>query len=74
MNPIVAVVLVTLTGPGGQRIDINPHEVVSVREPRDADHFAPGVKCLIHMADGKVVTVIETCTTVLERLEEEGRE
>jgi hypothetical protein len=57
-----------------QRIDINPREVVSVREPRDADHFAPGVKCLLHMADSKVVMVIESCAVVLEKLEEEGRE
>jgi hypothetical protein len=75
MGPtILAVVLVQLSGPDGQWIDVNPREVVSVREPRVAEHFAPGIKCLLHMTDGKIITVVEDCETVRGKLTEEGRE
>ena len=59
---ILALHLVRLTGLDNQPIDVNPEEVTNVRPPRGTDigHFGPGVKCLVFMADGKPLTVIET--------------
>lgn len=65
---LLALHLVILTGPENQQIFVNPAEVVTIRRPRGPDHFDPSVKCLLHMADGKFVAVIETCETVTERL------
>jgi hypothetical protein len=62
--------LVILTGPDGQVIQVNPDTVITVRPPRGNEHFHPEIKCLIHTADGKIVTVTEDCDTVRERLEE----
>ena len=67
----VAVALVQLTGPDSQRIDVNPAEVTSVREPRgvDAGHWAKGTRCLVVMASGKFIAVAEDCASVRQRLE-----
>lgn len=58
--------LIELHGPGGQFVEINPEEIVSLREPRAGDHFAFGIKCLIFTSDGKYTGVIETCAQVAE--------
>jgi hypothetical protein len=68
---VVVITLVQLTGPDGkQRIDINPTEVTSIREPHGVDqgHWAKGTNCLVVMADGKFITVSEDCATVRQRL------
>jgi hypothetical protein len=67
---LVAIALVTLAGPDGQRIDVNPAEVVSVREPREsqAEHFDPSIKCVLQTADGKLIAVVTDCATVRQRL------
>jgi len=70
----VAVLLVQLTGPDDQRIEVNPHEIVSVRAPRGPEHFAKGVRCVLHTTDGKFIAVVEDCDTVLQRLGEEAQE
>jgi hypothetical protein len=66
MNEVLlALSLVVLTGPQGQKIEINPHAVVTIRTARnERGTFAPGIKCLIHTADGKIVHVIEDCEMV----------
>lgn len=64
---LVAVVLVMLTGVGGQRIEVNPAEVVSIRPQRG--NLAGGVQCLIHTTDGKYISVVETCEIVRGKLE-----
>jgi hypothetical protein len=66
------VVWIAVTGPGGQRIEINAAQIVTTRTPRDADaaHFGPGVRCLIHTTDGKFVAVLETCDAVQTLLQE----
>lgn len=66
----VLVALVMLTGPDQQPIELNPQQVVTVRPPRGNEHFAPGVHCLIHTTDGKIVAVLEDCPTVRGLLEE----
>ena len=71
-GPILAYLLLQLHGPNGQIIDINPHEVSSLREPQRGadDHFAKGVRCLIKMSNGAVNAVIEDCNTIRIMIEE----
>ena len=59
-----------LTGPDNQTIEIQTPHIVTTRPPRGNEHFHPSVKCLLHMADGKVVTVIQTCEEVRQMREE----
>ena len=67
---ILALALVTFSGPDGQRIDVNPADVVTVRQPRgsESDHFDPDIKCLISTVDGKFIAVTTDCATVRQRL------
>jgi uncharacterized protein YlzI (FlbEa/FlbD family) len=69
---ILAFHLVQFTGVDGQEIDINPQEIVSVREvrPSETQHFDKKIKCIIHTSDGKFIAVTEDCGTVRNRLEE----
>lgn len=68
----VSVSFVVLTGVSGQEIIVNPAAVVSVRVPRDGEHFGVGVRCLLTTVDGKFIAVVEPCSTVWERLLEGG--
>jgi hypothetical protein len=61
--------LLQLTGPDGQHVEVNPAEIVTLREVTKNEHFAPGTKCLIHTSDGKFVAVQETCEKVHEQLD-----
>jgi hypothetical protein len=67
---VATIQLVTLTGPNGQRIEVNANEIVSVRQPRSSDHFAIGTHCLINTTDRNAVAVQETCEAVLKIIEE----
>jgi len=66
-------VLIELHGPGGQTFDINVAEVVELRTPRDEDHFARGVQCIVNTSDGKYSAVSEDCDTVRRMIEGEPR-
>jgi hypothetical protein len=67
---ILALHLLRLTGPDHQIVDINPAEIVSIRQPRGSDtHFHKDVRCLIHTADGKFIAVVEDCDSVRDQLE-----
>ena len=71
MIPIfyVAMELVVLTGPDNQEILVQPSQVVTVRRPREHEgHFPEGVRCIVHLADGKFITVVEPCDVVRELL------
>jgi ketosteroid isomerase-like protein len=67
---VLVFAFVTLTGPQNQKIDVNPNEVVTIRNNRTeaGSYFADGVRCLIHTTDGKIVNVVEDCDTVRARL------
>jgi len=67
---VTALRLVVLHGPNGQRVEINPEQVISIREPRGQDkgHFHQGVKCLIFTSDAKMTGVLEDCETVEHKL------
>src|SRR5215831_9378637 len=50
---ILALILVEFHGPSGQRLEINPAAVSSLREPIDIrSHLAPGAHCVIVMSNG----------------------
>ena len=67
---LIVLQLITLTGPGGQKIEVNLNEIVSVREPRHSDHFAAGTHCAINTTDQKVVAVQDRCDVVLRAIED----
>jgi hypothetical protein len=61
----------TLTTGDHNPVTINVDQVVSVRNAQPArDHVQKNVHCIIHTADGKFITVIETCVEVRHLLEE----
>jgi hypothetical protein len=47
---------------------LNPDQIINLREPRNASHFAPGTRCLILTADGKLLTTAESCDAVRRKL------
>jgi hypothetical protein len=67
----VAVALVEFHGPAGHRIEINPAEVSSLREPMDIPrgHWARGTRCVIIMTNRMFNAVAEDCLTVEQKLE-----
>ena len=66
---ITALKLVVFHGPDGHLIEINPDEVVSLREPREMErHFHKEIRCLIFTSDGKFTGVTEDCIEVAMRL------
>ena len=69
---IAAFHLIQLHGPDGQEIDINPHEIASLREPSSISegHFPKGIRCVIVMTNGRFNLVVENCNTVKIMTEE----
>jgi hypothetical protein len=67
MGPL-ALVLIMLTGPGGQVVKINPDEVVSLRSPRSTDHMPRSVHCMVFTTDTKFIGVEETCAEADDKL------
>lgn len=63
---LIAASLITLHAPRHTRVDLNPAEVVMLREPKDAGLIAreAGAGCVIVTADGRFVSVVETCAQV----------
>ena len=68
---LLILALVELTGPENQRIEINPEQVVTLRKPRGAEHFAVGIQCIVNTVDGKFILVKENCSTVQKKLKGE---
>jgi len=66
----VAILLVSFSGPTGQRIDVNPSQVTSVRDPQEVSHahIAKGTHCLLGISNGKIIAVREDCDAVREQL------
>jgi len=66
--------LIVLHTLDGREIDVNPAQITSMREakPDDASgkYFANGVRCMISAADGKFISVVETCAAVRQKIEE----
>ena len=73
---IPIIILITLHGPNGQEIDINPNEVSSIRELSSSvpeGHFPKGTRCLVIMSNNRVTAVNEDCGTVRALLEGEHK-
>jgi hypothetical protein len=68
--------LLLVHAPDGQVIEINPHEISSIREPRNTEgqHWQKDVHCILSMTNGKFIAVVEDCNTVTERFEEALKE
>ena len=63
---VVAVALLQFTGPTGARIDLNPQEISSIRDPRASPvgHWGKGTNCIVVMNNGKFIAVAENCDEV----------
>ena len=73
MNWVVAeVFLLLLHAPDGQEYRIASEQVTSLHAPRPSGdkHFVSTVHCLVNLADGKFVSVVETCPEVAKKLAE----
>ena len=71
---LIVIKLLMLHGSVGQEIDVNPDEIVTLREPRvDEGHLPRGTRCIVNMSDGKFNAVREECSTVRDMIEEIGK-
>ena len=72
MTWLLAYVFLSLHGPGGQEIDVNPLEITSVREPQEGSegHFPKGTRCILKMTNGTSNFVVESCPEVRRLVEE----
>lgn len=66
-------VLLLLHGPGGQPVEVNAGQIVSLRPPRVGTHFSPGTGCLVFMTDGKFIAVRENCPEISRMIEAEPK-
>lgn len=55
---------IAVTMPGGASVELNAGQIVSVRPPSISGHYTPDTRCIIHTADGKYVTTIESCDAI----------
>jgi len=63
-------VMIVLHSVGGLAIDVNTDLITHLRNPEPSNpSFTKGVHCMVNMADGKFVTVVETCREVLSIIE-----
>lgn len=64
--------LIILHGPSGVEVAINPAMITSLRAsgPEREGFFTEGVECMINLADGKFVTVRESCNDIRRRMRE----
>jgi len=72
LGVILALVLVEFHGPSGQRLEINPAEVSSLREPIDikGGHWARGTHCVIVMTNGRFNAIAEDCAVAEQKLQD----
>jgi hypothetical protein len=62
--------LLLVLGPGGQEIRINIAEISSIRQVREGSngHFAPGVRCLIFIDNGRFIATAESCLEIVRMI------
>ena len=68
----IAIVLILLHAPDGREIRVNPEQITSLRSASGEGnkYFTGEVHCMIGLADGKFVTVVEPCDRVQTILEQ----
>jgi hypothetical protein len=72
----VAVNLIILHSVDGREISVNPTQVtkLTAEQPAHGNKLLPGeVHCVVNLADGKFVSVVEPCFTVRRMIEENGK-
>ena len=62
-------VFIPLTAPSGNKIYLNPIDIVSVRTPQVSGVFDKKVNCVIFTLDGQFIGVMETCDRVREMVQ-----
>ena len=67
----VTLQLLVLTGPNGNKVEINPKLITSIREPQVVGHYDPKVRCVIYTSDSQFIGVRETCERVRQILMDE---
>jgi len=66
---VAALHLILVHAPDGQMIEVNPHEISSIREPRESEgHFQKNVNCVLWMTNGKFIGVVEECDAILDMI------
>lgn len=68
MKWLVAIALVQFVTAGGARVDVNPVEVSSVREPAGT-LLSKNVKCVIGFTNGRFLSLAEDCSVVRRKLQ-----
>lgn len=70
---VVAVTIIILHSLTGAEISVNPEAIVSMRDGQHTgQHVAKEVECVITTADGKFISVLETCAEVRALIEHRG--
>ena len=55
----------------GRHVEINREQIVTLTESRDGNKLgADSIKCVITLADGKLVSVMERCASIRQRMEQ----
>jgi hypothetical protein len=68
---MIMLVMIVLHSGSGTPLDLNTAMITNLRNPEPANSgvFAKGVQCQVNLADGKFVTVKETCAEVRKLME-----
>jgi len=66
----VSAMLLVLHTVSGVVVEVNPSAITHLRNPEGQQNFPKKAQCMINMADGKFVTVTETCESVRRAIEE----
>jgi len=61
----------------GREVMINPKAIVTIGGPRSGESagqqlLSDKATCMVTLVDGKFVTVVESCDTLRQRLDEKG--
>jgi len=76
LTMLIVLRLIVLHGADHQPIAINEDEISSLRAPAEAEHggeYAPGIRCVVVMTNGKFIGVTETCSEIFRKTKEQGR-
>jgi hypothetical protein len=66
---VVTAGFIILHIPGGGVVDLDPHKIITMREPAIEGHISNAIHCIINTDDGKFIGVTETCDDVINKLE-----
>jgi uncharacterized protein YlzI (FlbEa/FlbD family) len=61
---------ITLHAIDGREVHLNTVQIVGIAAPKDDKLFSDKARCIVHMTDGKFVSVKEDCVALKRRIEE----